>query len=184
MEIEYILVELKELSSQDNITKKELIEIFKKYAISISVYDTMIACEHMRIDGEFVQANYREKFFEIYIKSFILRMKEVRLNENYEREAIIDKTAFVESFPRLKQTFEKEKSTIHKDDKFPLIYAITVLYTTFILEEPVHPVGSEYPGNLKIEERDGKFYCPVKENQKDNINVVCHLCLAEQTPDI
>lgn len=184
MDIEYILVELKELSSQDNITKKELMDILKKYAVSISVYDTMIACEHMRIDGEFVQANYREKFFEIYIKSFILRMKEVRLNEDYEKEAIIDKIAFAESFPRLKRTFEKEKSTIHKDDKFPLIYAITVLYTTFILEEPVHPVGSEYPGNLKIEERDGKFYCPVKENQKDNINAVCHLCLAEQTPDV
>ena len=70
----------------------------------------MIACEHMRIDGEFVQANYREKFFEIYIKSFILRMNEVRLKEDYEREAIIDKIAFVESFPRLKQTFEKNPS--------------------------------------------------------------------------
>ena len=34
-------------------------------------------------------------------------MKEVHLNEDYVREAIIDKTAFVESFPRLKQTFEK-----------------------------------------------------------------------------
>ena len=64
MEIEYISVELKELSSQDNITKKELMDILKKYAISISVYDTMIACEHMRIGGEFVQSNYGEKFLE------------------------------------------------------------------------------------------------------------------------
>ena len=184
MEIEYILVELNELSCQDSITKKELMDILKKYTFTISVYDTMIACEHMRKDGEFVQANYREKFLEIYIKSFILRMKEVLLKEDYEHDAIINKITFVESFPRLKRTFEKEKSTVHKDDKFPLMYAITVLYTTFILEEPVHPVGSEYPGNLKIEERDGKFFCPVKENQKDNMDAVCHLCLAEQTPNI
>lgn len=159
-------------------------DILKKYALGISIYDTMIACEHMRKDGEFVQPSYREKFLDIYIKSFILRMKEVRLKKDYQKDAIIDKMAFVESFPRLERTFEKEKLTVHKDDKFPLMYAITALYTTFILEEPVHPVGSQYPGNLKIEKRDGKFFCPVKDNQKDNINAVCHLCLAEQTPDI
>lgn len=184
MEMEYILVELKGLSSQENITKKELMDILKKYASTISVYDLMIACEHMRIDGEFVQANYREKFLDIYIRNFILRMKEVLSKEDYDHEARIDKNTFDDSFPRFERTFEKEKSTIHKDDKFPLIYVITALYTTFILEEPIHPVGSEYPGNLKIEERNGKFYCPVKENNKDNIDAVCYLCLAEQTPDI
>ena len=71
-----------------------------------------------------------------------------------------------------------------KDDKFPLIYVITALYTTFILEEPIHPVGSEFPGNLSVEEIDGEYFCPVKDNQKDNPNAICHLCLAEQTPDI
>ena len=64
------------------------------------------------------------------------------------------------------------------------MYVITSLYTTFILEEPIHPVGSEFPGNLKVEKRNGIFLCPVKDNQKDNPNAICHLCLAEQTPDI
>jgi uncharacterized protein (UPF0305 family) len=184
MESEYILVELKELSSNDAITKEELMFILKEYAATISVYDLMIASEHMRKDGEFVQANYREKFFEIYIKHFILRMKEVLKKEDYEHNKPIDKKSYIESFPRLEQTFEKEKLGIHKDDKFPLIYVITALYTTFILEEPIHPVGSEYPGGLKIEERNGEYYCPVKDKQKDNINAVCHLCLAKQTPPI
>ena len=69
-------------------------------------------------------------------------------------------------------------------DKFPLIYVITSLYTTFILEEPIHPVGSEFPGKMFVEERNGQYYCPVKGNQEDNPNAICHLCLAEQTPDI
>ena len=84
----------------------------------------------------------------------------------------------------LKRTFEKEKLSNEDDDKFPLIYVITALYTTFILEEPIHPVGSEFPGNLKVEEKNGTFLCPVKDHQKDNINAICHLCLAEQTPNI
>nr|WP_305512372.1 DUF2115 family protein [Methanobrevibacter sp. V14] len=71
----------------------------------------------------------------------------------------------------------------NKKDKFPLIYVITALYTTFILEEPIHPVGSEFPGSLFVEKKGGKFLCPVKDNQKDNTNAICHLCLAEQTPE-
>jgi uncharacterized protein (UPF0305 family) len=112
-----------------------------------------------------------------------MRMKEVKENNDYANKAI-DKTAFDECFPMLERTFEKERLTASKDDKFPLIYVITALYTTFILEEPIHPVGSEFPGSLFVEEKNGVFYCPVKENQKDNVNAICHLCLAEQTPDI
>lgn len=184
MESEHILFELKELSHQEKITKEELMDILKKYAGTISVYDLMMATAHMRKDGEFIHASYREKYLEIYIKYFIMRMKEVLIKDDYNHDTNIDKEAFDESFPMLEKTFEKEEASNVEKGKFPLIYVITSLYTTFILEEPIHPVGSEFPGSLKVENRNGVFYCPVKENQKDNENAVCHLCLAEQTPDI
>lgn len=181
MEPEDIIIELKELSLKNAVTQDELMDILKKYAGIISVYDLMLASARMRKDGEFVHANYREKYLEIYIKYFLMRMKEVLHYEDYDDSAI-DKTAFDESFPMLERTFEKERMA--EDDKFPLIYVITALYTTFILKEPIHPVGSEFPGSLKVEERNGTYLCPVKENQKDNADAICHLCLAEQTPDI
>ena len=183
MESEDILLELKELSKNTKITKDELMEILKKYAGIISVQDLMMATARMRKDGEYVQKNYREKYLTVYIKYFIMRMKEVKEKEDYKNSAI-DKTSFDTSFPMLEKTFEKEKLSNAEDDKFPLIYVITALYTTFILEEPIHPVGSEFPGGLFVEQRNGEFFCPVKDNQKDNINAICHLCLAEQTPDI
>ncbi|MBR3198262.1 MAG: DUF2115 domain-containing protein [Methanobrevibacter sp.] len=183
MESEDILIELKELSSNEEITKDEIMEILKKYARIISVQDLMMATAYMRKDGEFVQKNYREKFLKIYIKYFIMRMKEVKEFEDYENVSI-DKELFNTSFPLLERTFENESRPNDKSNKFPLIYVITSLYTTFILEEPIHPVGSEFPGSLSVEERNGEFYCPVKGNQKDNPNAICHLCLAEQTPDI
>lgn len=184
MESEDILIELKELSANDEITKEELMTILKKYASIISVYDLMMATAYMRKDGEYIQAQYREKYLEIYIKYFIMRMKEVLENESYNKDITIDKERYDNSFYLLERTFENERISNSKDDKFPLIYVITSVYTTFILEEPIHPVGSEFPGNLKVENRNGQFLCPVKDNQKDNVNAVCHLCLAEQTPDI
>lgn len=183
MDAEDILVELNELTPQNEITKSELMRILKKYAGMISVYDLMMATAYIRKDGEFIHANYREKYLEVYVKYFIMRMKEVLENESYV-DCAIDKQAFDESFPMLERTFEKERISDAKDDKFPLIYVITSLYTTFILEEPIHPVGTEFPGSLKVEKINGEFFCPVKDNQKDNVNAICHLCLAEQTPDI
>ena len=181
MEAEDILIDLKKLSPQKEITTCELMEILKKYARIISVYDLMLASAHMRKDGEFVHASYREKYLKIYIKYFIMRMKEVLENDSYNKK-IIDKETLDKCFPMLERTFESEK--ISPDGKFPLIYVITSLYTTFILEEPIHPVGSVFPGSLKVEKRNGTYFCPVKENQHDNPNAICHLCLAEQTPDI
>lgn len=183
MDAEDILIELKELTHQNEITKNDLIKILKKYASIISVYDLMMAAAHIRKDGEFIQPQYREKYLEIYVKYFIMRMKEV-LESEKNSNSPIDKHNFVDSFYLLEKTFENEKISNDKDDKFPLIYVITALYTTFILEEPIHPVGSEFPGSLKVEEIKGEYFCPVKDNQKDNPNAICHLCLAEQTPDI
>ena len=112
-----------------------------------------------------------------------MRMKEVADNkENMADE--IDVDTLDEAYPLLVKSFDENRISDNHDDKFPLIYVITSLYTTFILEEPIHPVGSEFPGSLKVEKVNGEFFCPVKDNQKDNINAICHLCLAEQTPDI
>ena len=180
---EDILAELKKLSEKSEIKKSEIMTILKRYARIISVNDMMLATARMRKDGEYVHKNYREKYLKIYIKYFIMRMNEVKQKEDYV-DSPIDKASFDESFPMLERTFEKERLSQAEDDKFPLIYVITALYTTFILEEPIHPVGSEFPGSLFVEERDGVYYCPVKENQNDNVNAICHLCLAEQTPDI
>ena len=183
MKSEDILIELNKIMSNKIVTKNDLMVILKKYARIISTYELMLASARMREDGKYIQSQYREKYLEIYIKYFIMRMKEIADN-NEDIDEQIDLNKLEDSLPLLKNTFEKENLNDDLNDKFPLIYVITSLYTTFILEEPIHPVGSEFPGNLKVSEEKGKYYCPVKDNQKDNPNAICHLCLAEQTPNI
>ena len=168
MESEDILIELKELSLQDSIKKSELMGILKKYAHTISVYDLMGLSERMRKEGEYLDEEYREHFLEIYIKNFILRIKD----------------SFDETFPILERMFEKDALPGFEGDKFPLVYAVISLYVTYITEEPIHHVGSEFPGNLKVEEINGEYFCPVKEKHMDNVNATCHYCIAKQNPNI
>ena len=183
MNPEEILVELRNLSKQDEITKSQLLEILKKYARTITVYDLMRTSERMRQEGEYLDEDYREQFLEIYIKNFILRITELVALEDYEDKAI-DKESFDETFPILERMFEKEELPGFEGDKFPLFYVIISLYVTYITEEPIHHVGSEFPGNLKVEERNGEYLCPVKEKHMDNVNATCHYCIAKQNPDI
>ena len=63
-------------------------------------------------------------------------------------------------------------------------YLIMSLYTTFILEEPVHPVGTLFPGGLKVRKDKDIYYCPVKENNEENPLAVCGFCIAMQEPDM
>ena len=182
MNSEDILIEIKEKLSNDSITKNDLMIILKKYVRIISPYDLMLATARMREDGKYVQSQYREKYLEIYIRYFIMRMKEVADNNDNMIDEI-DVNRLNESYHLLVRTFEEDRKKTD-NDKFPLIYVITSLYTTFILEEPIHPVGSEFPGSLKVTKENNIYYCPVKDNQKENPNAICHLCLAEQTPNI
>ena len=183
MDCEKIIVELRELSKQDNIMKSQLLHILKKYARTITVYDLMRTSERMKKEGEYLNEDYREQFLDIYIKNFILRIREVVALEDYD-DSSIDKESFDETFPILGRMFEKEQLPGFEDDKFPLFYVIISLYVTYITEEPVHHVGSEFPGNTRVEEINGEYFCPVKDKQKDNINATCHFCLAKQTPNI
>ena len=110
-------------------------------------------------------------------KYFLGRIREIRNDDNsYDND--VDKEEFIDAVATLKTYHENESIT--SKTKFPLIYAIVSLYTTFVLEEPIHPVGTPFPGSLKVEEKDGVFYCPVKEANLESPNAVCKMCIAEQ----
>ena len=185
MDGEHIITDLKELCKNDSLIKSELLDLLKRYAETISVYDQMMTIARLRKDGEFITESYRDKYLKIYIENFILRIKEV-LMKNISDDGEINIKSLRDSFPQLQRCFEKEgaKDFNAEEDKFPLMQVIMSLYTTFIVEESIHPVGSEFPGNLKIEKRNGKFLCPVKDYKKDNENAVCNLCIAEQAPNL
>lgn len=182
MNDEGIFQDLNKINQNEVISKEELLGILKKYGRTISAQDLMMATAMLREDGKYVQANYRDKFLETYIKYFILRIREI-LNRK-DVNGNINMELFRESLDNLEKNFQKEREDSKDNSKFPLIYTLASLYSTFINEEPIHPEGSEFPGSQKVYKENGIYYCPVKDAQKDNPNAVCGFCLAEQTPDM
>lgn len=168
------------IKKMDKIEKVDFIEMIRPLSKSITIHDLSIATAVLRENGKYVQENYREKYLEVYIKYFIMRLKDINEDKNSYDNDYVDVDELCESLDILKCQMNMEENE-HPNDKFPLIYVLISLYTTYILEQPIHPVGTPFPGNLHVTYEDGIFYCPVKENNENNPEAVCKFCLAEQT---
>ena len=162
---------------EEEVSCQAVLDVLKEHCGTISIFDLMAVNAEMIEESKYVQENYKDKSHGVYAKYFLGRIKEIRDdNTNYNRN--IDKEDFIDSVATLK-SYHDNDSLISKT-KFPLIYGIVSLYTTYILEEPIHPVGTPFPGSLKVEEKDGVYYCPVKDANLESPNAVCKMCIAEQ----
>jgi uncharacterized protein (UPF0305 family) len=178
-----MIEKVEEFDFKREIKKEDLLVVLKKEASNISIVDIMTAYAYLVDEGKYVQGNYREEYLKAYSQGFILRVKEIRDNKS-RFKGNVDKSEFKEALELLN---EQEKMFIKlrsKESNFFKIYKIVSIYTTFVLDEPIHVVGTPFPGGFKVKYENGTYLCPVKEKQKDNPTAVCGFCIAEQDNDI
>ena len=164
---------LEDLDFTNEITKEELLLVLKKEAEEVSIADIMAAHAFLVDEGKYVHGSYRDEYLKAYVKAFILRLKEIKDNNN-NPECTVDGEELKEALELLNE----QKKTL--ESCFSEIYRIASIYTTFILDEPIHVVGTPFPGGFKVKYENGTYLCPVKEKQKDNPGAVCGFCIAKQ----
>lgn len=179
-----IFTDLKELSKIGSINQEDLFKVLKKYSKTISVFDLMTGSILLKDEMKYVQQRYREEFLKVYINCYITIIKYIKDNKKIYCE-ILDIEEFNNFIDLLEKQFEdnmaNERRKSKNESKIPLTYVLSSLYANFILKEPIHPVGTPFPGDLKVELIDGVYYCPIKELQSLNPHAICQLCMAEQT---
>jgi uncharacterized protein (UPF0305 family) len=178
-----MILEIGEIDINREMTRVELLELLKSEAVKIHVTHIMKACNFLISEGKYVQPNYREKFYNAYIKSFILRVKEIKEDKNIYPD-LVDMKELKNSLELLEEQEVMMNEIYPTDPYFPIIYQIISIYTSFVLDEPIHVVGTEFPGGFKVKHEDGKYLCPVKDKQENNPNAVCGFCIAEQDPEL
>ncbi len=170
---------INKLNHNNKISKKVLLKVLKNESDDIHISDIMTSYAQLVEDGKYVQSNYQKEYLDAYIKGFLMRVKEIR-EDKTEYKGFIDERKLEVALNTLKEQekmIEKERSL---KSNFFKIYEIVSLYTTFVLEEPIHPVGTLFPGGFRVKFEGKTYYCPVKEKQKDNPGAVCCYCIAEQ----
>lgn len=170
-----LFCDLEGLLNSETITGNSIFQILKKHASTVSVFDMMRFTSQVMEENRYVQESYSEDSQKSYIESFLMRVRDIAKDVN-DYEKTIDREELRNAIESLKANYSTETSK----NKTPLIFYLGSLYATFILEESIHPVGTPFPGSLKVEEKQGKFYCPVRDANIDTPNAVCNICLAEQ----
>lgn len=174
--------EFRDILACHEIGRDDLLLLLKTESKQINIQDIMQASLFLLKDSVYVQESYRQGMLEAYRSGFIIRIKEVKDHQNKEDSSLV--------VPEIKEAVElllnQEKDVSIRDGFNPAffrIYKIIALYTTFIRDEPIHPVGTPFPGGFRVTFDGEKYLCPVKEKQKDNPGAVCGFCIAEQDPE-
>ena len=150
---------------QSVLKKEELVEILKNDADDISIRDLMEIYTNMLKEGKF------------YIKSFSKYLKGLKTDET-PYNSYVDMEKLRGTVEHLQKMFEESEKDSSPGSK-KILY-LTSIYSTFVLEEPIHIVGSQFPGGLKVKKNGETYLCPVKDKQKESPNALCKFCIAEQ----
>jgi len=172
---------IEELDFSRKISKNELLSVLKKEASKIHMHDIMLASAFIQEDAKYMQAGYREEFVETFTKAFINRFKDIREDKTNYKGYIDNKK--LKEFLKVLET-QMEESKIKQELYFLRLAKIVSIYTTFILEASIHPVGTSFPGGFKLKYKNGEYLCPVKEKQLNTPGALCRFCVSKQDKDV
>ena len=172
---------IEDLDFSKEISKMELLNVLKKDASKIHMHDIMLASAYIQEDAKYMQAGYREDFVQTFTKAFINRFKDIREDKNIY-EGYIDNKKLKEFLKVLEKQIEDSK--IKQELYFLRLAKIVSIYTTFIIEASIHPVGTSFPGGFKVKFENNVYLCPVKEKQIDTHGALCRFCVSKQDESI
>ena len=173
---------IKELDFSRKISKNDLLEALKGEANQVHVHDFIKTCSFLQKNMEHVHPHYQKEYIKMYTEGYLKGYRDVK-NDKRSYRGYLNSEELAEAVKLLESQEELMKKEFGDDRSFKP-YLVLSLYTTFILEEPVHPVGTPFPGGLKVRKEEEIYYCPVKDNNEDNPLAVCGFCLAQQEPDM
>lgn len=171
------------LDFEGKISKMDLIAILKEEAKQVHINDFIKTCSFLIKSMEHVHPKYREEYIKMYTEGYLKGYKDVK-NDKTTYEGYVDNNVLNEAIVLLKKQEKLIEDEIGSGTRSFKPYMILSLYTTFVLDEPVHPVGTPFPGGYRVRKKQDVYYCPVKENNENNPFAVCGFCIAEQEPDM
>lgn len=177
-----MLSKVKNLITNDQITKKDLLIILKEYAKKFTLQDIVHCSLQIQQEANCIHTSYKKE----YIKAetgFMIRIREVK-NDNSNYNGLVNMEELDTAIKLLDEQEEMVKDLEDSNPIFVRIYSIISLYTTFIMDEPIHQVGTLFPGGFIVKKEGNKYTCPVKENNKNNPLAMCPFCIAEQDEEV
>lgn len=169
------------IDPDERMARNKLRDILKTEAKNIHMKDIMLASSFLREDAKYMPVSYRDDYIERFSKAFFNRIREIKEDsEIYIGNVDLEK--LMEFFSVLD---EQDKNAGGYNEKcFVKIARIISTYTTFVRREPIHPIGTRFPGGFVLHMEKGEFLCPVKKRQMKNPSALCKFCVSIQDKSV
>lgn len=177
-----MLSKVKSLTLQGQTTKKELLCILREDARKFNLNDIQQCSLQIQQEAECIHTNYKIEYIKAEI-GFLIRIREVK-DDNLYYAGPVDVEELNTAIGILEEQEKMVKDTEEMNPAILKIYSIISLYTTFIKDEPIHQVGTLFPGGFMVKKEGNKYTCPVKDNNDDNPLALCPFCIAEQDEEV
>lgn len=177
-----MLNKIKSLILQGHTTQNELLKVIKEDAKKFNFNDIMRCSLEIQQQAECIHTSYKKDYIKAETE-LIIRIREVK-DDNLQYTGPVDIGEWNTAIDLLEEQEKMGEDMEEVDPAFLRIYSIISLYTTFIKEEPIHQVGTPFPGGFQVKKENDKYTCPVKKNNEDNPLAVCPFCIAEQDEEV
>ena len=125
---------------------------------------------HFNEENKYLPGKYKKQHVENVQNILIQRFKELK-NDNKEYDGMLD----YEDTENINEIFKKSRDTLTH-----ILYTI-VVYTTYLLKEPLHMPNMEFPGPVNIYTDGVNYYCPIKKYHMESKDALCKYCIAKTT---
>lgn len=172
---------IEELDLTVKLSRNELKDVVKSEAGNIHIKDIMLAASFLRDDAQYMPKSYREDYIERFSKSFFSRVKEIK-EDKKDYPGDVNRKDLVEFLELLDE--QSRNARTHQEKCFVKIARIISTYTTFVCQEPIHPLGTKFPGGFVLHIENGNYLCPVKQRQMKNPSALCKFCVSIQDKSV
>lgn len=172
---------IEELDLAQKLSKNELRDVIKAEAGNIHIKDIMLAAAFLRDDAQYMPKSYRDDYIERFSKAFFSKIREIK-EDKEDRTGDVDRKSLTEFLKLL--AMQSKNAQTNQEKCFVKIARIISTYTTFVCEEPIHPVGTKFPGGFVLHIENGNYLCPVKQRQMKNPSALCKFCVSIQDKSV
>ena len=176
-----MLPEIDRVDFSRPLNKMDLLQILKKEASNIHIKEIMDATSYLNEDARFMPITKQKEYIKRFTKAFFIRIKDIK-EDKWHYIGLVD-TIQLKDFLNVLE-MQKNKAQSHSELCFHKIARIVATYTAFIREEPIHPVGTRFPGGFVLRYENGVYYCPVKEKQINTPSALCRFCVSVQDDSV
>lgn len=159
----------------------QLFQCLKKSALKISIHDLIKTKTYIEFDTCHLPEKYQKEYSQKLFKYIFDTLAEIKNKTSVDEVEHIDENEYHALIDRINYLNENYKLG---HEVFKRLMKIISSYLIFIAKKPVHPVGLIFPGGFRIIEKNGVYYCPVKNKQSGIEYSLCEFCVCKDTEEL